>query len=116
MKIKCWFVVRITFFFSSLLWNVDLISLFPFHVQTSKSPTDHRSLLPVVVRQIHSADNQNGEDQFWVDGREIAQVTAVGLVTKLSEQSTFVSFYLDDGTGKIQVRMFFDEAQRESIV
>eukprot|EP00002_Diphylleia_rotans_P032966 TRINITY_DN696_c0_g3_i5.p1 TRINITY_DN696_c0_g3~~TRINITY_DN696_c0_g3_i5.p1 ORF type:complete len:290 (-),score=59.75 TRINITY_DN696_c0_g3_i5:414-1283(-) len=88
----------------------------PTNQKTSKSPTDHRSLLPVVVRQIHSADNQNGEDQFWVDGREIAQVTAVGLVTKLSEQSTFVSFYLDDGTGKIQVRMFFDEAQRESIV
>lgn len=43
-----------------------------------------------------------------MDGKEINQVTVVGSILNLSHSSTNLSFILDDGSGKFDIKMWMD--------
>jgi len=82
---------------------------------TTDSPTNkkrsgglNQSLIPVTIKQLHNATQGQPEDIFRVDGRELNQVTFVANVLQISNLTTNVNLLVDDGTGKIEVRVWLD--------
>ncbi|XP_024025535.1 replication protein A 32 kDa subunit A isoform X2 [Morus notabilis] len=68
-------------------------------------------LIPVTVKQISEADHSGDEkSNFVINGVEAANVTMVGMVFEKTERNTDVSFFLDDGTGRISCRRWVNES------
>tara|TARA_B100000795_G_scaffold243470_1_gene207403 strand:+ start:799 stop:1113 length:315 start_codon:yes stop_codon:yes gene_type:complete len=49
-----------------------------------------------------------------VDGKDLHQVTIVGLITHADEQNTNLQYTVDDGTDSINVKMWIDAATDEA--
>eukprot|EP00002_Diphylleia_rotans_P016707 TRINITY_DN3248_c0_g1_i2.p1 TRINITY_DN3248_c0_g1~~TRINITY_DN3248_c0_g1_i2.p1 ORF type:complete len:257 (+),score=43.59 TRINITY_DN3248_c0_g1_i2:56-826(+) len=82
---------------------------------SQRSAVDPRTLLPVTLRQLITAETSATEDAFRIDGKETGQVTAIGVAIEVSAQATFLSFTLDDGTGRLSCRMFYDETTKADV-
>lgn len=80
----------------------------------NESPSGKRSygketLRPVTIKQLLEAHHPNNDaDYFMIDGSETTQVTFVGQVRNISQQTTNVTYKLDDGTGTIEVKVWVD--------
>eukprot|EP00128_Syssomonas_multiformis_P012013 Colp12_sorted_trinity150504_noHs@27906 len=90
-----------------------------FGSPTTESPAPGKrggtqSLTPVTIRQLLSASKDNPDDSFKVDGREIAQVTFVGIIRKVAEQTTNLTYLIEDGTGGIDVKLWIDSDDSEA--
>ncbi|KAK1618347.1 hypothetical protein QYE76_023864 [Lolium multiflorum] len=66
-----------------------------------------QALLPLTVKQIMDASKTN--DGFAVNGTEVATVRLVGRMLNKKQQVTDVSFVLDDGTGRIEMKRWDNE-------
>eukprot|EP00300_Choanocystis_sp_HF-7_P023827 c25213_g1_i1.p1 GENE.c25213_g1_i1~~c25213_g1_i1.p1 ORF type:complete len:283 (+),score=63.02 c25213_g1_i1:126-851(+) len=60
------------------------------------------SITPVTIRQIFNAEH-HADETFFIDGREVQQVTVVVLITRIMPQETKVLYTVDDGTGMLDV-------------
>ncbi|KAI8587430.1 DNA-directed RNA polymerase I subunit rpa2 [Geranomyces variabilis] len=83
----------------------------------------NQSLRPVMIRQVGEATQPIPDAPFVLDGEEISQVTIVGRVIGVSQQSTFATYTLDDGTGNLDIKLFINDddndekaRQRDAIV
>ncbi|KAF2094905.1 replication protein A, subunit RPA32 [Rhizodiscina lignyota] len=65
------------------------------------------SLRPVTIKQLMEAEQISDQD-FKSDGAEITQVTIVGQIRNVAQQTTNVTYKLDDGTGSIEVKQWTD--------
>jgi len=76
-----------------------------------------QTLTPVTIRQLFNATQQQPEDIFKVDGKELNQVTIVGQIISSQIQSTNLELVIDDSTGKIDVRQWLepDEGGNQSL-
>lgn len=61
-------------------------------------------LSPVTIRQVQ----QVSPDNIMIDGKEVSQVTIVGVILQVDVQSTNTNYMIDDGSGKINVRHYPD--------
>eukprot|EP00249_Psilotum_nudum_P029100 c39360_g1_i1 orf=289-1152(-) len=68
----------------------------------------HSGLLPVTVKQMSMAAQISSDDVFLVDGVDINNATLVGMVSRKEVMVTGVSFILDDGTGRTEVKRWID--------
>ncbi|USP74333.1 uncharacterized protein yc1106_01607 [Curvularia clavata] len=67
------------------------------------------SLRPVTIKQILDAQGEAGSnDNFKIDGTVISQLTLVGQIRNISNQTTNTTYRLDDGTGSIEVKQWVD--------
>ena len=66
------------------------------------------SLRPVTIKQLIEAQQPNPDGEFLIDGSEITQVTFVGQIRSMAQQATNTTYKLDDGTGIIEVKQWFD--------
>ncbi|EOA82000.1 uncharacterized protein SETTUDRAFT_97377, partial [Exserohilum turcica Et28A] len=67
------------------------------------------SLRPVTIKQILDAQGEAGSnDTFKIDGTAISQITLVGQIRNISNQTTNTTYRLDDGTGSIEVKQWVD--------
>lgn len=67
------------------------------------------TLRPVTIKQLLDAHHPYTDaDHFMIDGEEATQVTFVGQVRNISQQTTNVTYKLDDGTGTIEVKVWVD--------
>jgi len=73
-----------------------------------RSGATNQSLVPLTIKQLHNATQAHPDDIFRVDGRELNQVTIVANILQISNLTTNVNFVVDDGTGKIDVRVWLD--------
>lgn len=81
----------------------------------AKSNYGKQSLIPVTIKQLkNAAQSPGGDANFVVDGRDLYQVTIVGLIQAAEEQATSLQFTVDDGTGSIMVKMWIDTDADES--
>jgi len=64
---------------------------------------------PCTIKQLMDATN-DGSDTFRVDGQEVTQVMLVGCVIEKVERSTNTSWIIEDGTGRMEVMMYQDDA------
>uniref|UniRef100_A0A7S0WS52 Replication protein A C-terminal domain-containing protein n=1 Tax=Pyramimonas obovata TaxID=1411642 RepID=A0A7S0WS52_9CHLO len=70
----------------------------------------NESLTPLTVRQLHEAlQGGNVDESLTVDGDDLHSLTLVGKVVDAQDSSTMLSYTLDDGTGKVEVRMWLDD-------
>jgi len=74
-----------------------------------RSGAAQQSLTPVTIKQLYEATQQHPDDVFKVGQRELHQVTLVANVLSVTEQTSNVSFSVDDGTGKIDARLWVDK-------
>ncbi|KAJ2766758.1 Replication factor A protein 2, partial [Coemansia nantahalensis] len=65
----------------------------------------NQTLRPVTIKQLTEVPVSTGDMPVIVDGDEIKQVTFVGVVRNISSLSTNVTYMVEDGTGKIDVRL-----------
>lgn len=68
-------------------------------------------MLPVSVKQLLEARQEESGDSMKVDGRETNQVTVVALILNVTESSSSVNYTLDDGTGTIDARVWLDQVR-----
>ena len=75
---------------------------------------NRQSLIPTTIKQLKNAPaHSGGEAGFSLDGRDLHQVTIVGLIVAADEQATNLQYTLDDGTGTIMVKMWVDQEHDE---
>mmetsp|Transcript_8452 Transcript_8452/g.14249 ORF Transcript_8452/g.14249 Transcript_8452/m.14249 type:complete len:304 (+) Transcript_8452:54-965(+) len=78
---------------------------------------DSQSLIPVTIKQLKGAMAATGGEQgFTIDGKDLHQVTIVGVIMSAEEQNTNLQYQLDDGTDDIMVKMWIDADADESIM
>ncbi|KAK7511602.1 replication factor A2 [Phyllosticta citriasiana] len=65
------------------------------------------TLRPVTIKQINDAHNTH-ESEFTIDGQGISQITFVGQIRNISQQSTNITYKFDDGTGTVEVKQWID--------
>ncbi|KAH7095796.1 replication protein-like protein A 32 kDa subunit [Paraphoma chrysanthemicola] len=67
------------------------------------------SLRPVTIKQLLDAHLEPGNnDAFKVDGSPLSQLTCVGQIRNISNQTTNTTYRIDDGTGSIEVKQWVD--------
>ncbi|CAM0945140.1 unnamed protein product [Alopecurus aequalis] len=69
-----------------------------------------QTLLPLTVKQILDASQTNDGSSFAVNGTEVSTVRLIGRMWNKNERVTNVQFILDDGTGRIEVNRWENEA------
>jgi len=82
----------------------------------SKSKRGDKGIHPVTIKQLLNATQEAQDDAYMVDGRECTQVTVVGLITNVQEQSTCITYDLEDNTGQIQARMWLETDESDFMV
>ncbi|KAJ2704605.1 Replication factor A protein 2 [Coemansia spiralis] len=70
----------------------------------------NQTLRPVTIKQLAEVPVATGDMPVIIDGDEIKQVTFVGVVRNISSLSTNVTYAVEDGTGKIDVRLWVNAA------
>ncbi|EPY51325.1 single-stranded DNA binding protein Ssb2 [Schizosaccharomyces cryophilus OY26] len=61
-------------------------------------------LRPVTIKQILDATQVHADAEFKIDGVEVGQVTFVGVLRNIHQQTTNTTYQIEDGTGMIEVR------------
>jgi len=87
---------------------------------SQKSPNtvkkrDAQTLVPVTIRQLNTAEIR--DTKFKIDGKEVSQITLIGVILSVEVQNTNINYMIDDGTGKINVRVYIDtedDTQKQS--
>ncbi|KXS18114.1 nucleic acid-binding protein, partial [Gonapodya prolifera JEL478] len=67
-----------------------------------------QTLRPLTIRQLLSASQPIPDQPFRLDGAELSQVTFVARILDVQEQSTNVTYKVEDGTGEAEVRWWLD--------
>lgn len=71
--------------------------------------TEKQSLLPVTVKQLLAANQDQPDDSFKIDGQEIAQVQIIGCIIEAQAASTNLKYIIEDGTGRVEVTMWTNQ-------
>uniref|UniRef100_A0A7R9YC23 Replication protein A C-terminal domain-containing protein n=1 Tax=Pinguiococcus pyrenoidosus TaxID=172671 RepID=A0A7R9YC23_9STRA len=70
---------------------------------------ERQTLMPLTLAQLSKATQDVAGDTWLINDNEIHLVTVVGCILDRREQSTSVSYDVEDGTGKITVKHWFDQ-------
>lgn len=74
-------------------------------------PREAQGLTPLTVKQIGDAQSSASErGNFIIDGVDVNNVKVVGMVLNRVERTTDVGFVIDDGTGRIDIHRWVNEA------
>jgi len=65
-----------------------------------------QSLSSLTIKQIIEANDPNGDEYLTINGRQITQVTFIGVITRIDVQSTHTSYIVEDGTSQISVKIW----------
>ncbi|KAJ2078710.1 Replication factor A protein 2 [Coemansia sp. RSA 988] len=68
----------------------------------------NQTLRPVTIKQLVEVPQSSGDMPIHIDGDEIKQVTFIGVVRNITSQSVNVTYSIEDGTSKIDVRMWLN--------
>jgi len=73
-----------------------------------------QTLTPLTVKQLYAAIQS--QDVFQRNGYELNQVTIVGIINKLIQHSQNIVMDITDSTGSIEVRVWFDENDKNDFL
>ncbi|KAL9558526.1 hypothetical protein MBANPS3_000862 [Mucor bainieri] len=74
----------------------------------TKKPLGEQTLRPLTVKQIKSAISPQ-EGQFKIDNSNVTQITFIGVIRTVQELATNFVYTIEDGTGVIDVRRWFND-------
>jgi replication factor A2 len=80
---------------------------------TPSAKREEQRLLNVTIRQLQLSTRPNPEAKWMINNVDVFSVTFIGCIVNVVDQSTFVKFTLEDGTGTIQVSMFKNDDEVE---
>ncbi|ORY06321.1 replication protein A, subunit RPA32 [Basidiobolus meristosporus CBS 931.73] len=80
---------------------------------TKRGGAAAQNLTPVSIKQLLEATQIHADAPFKVDEHELSQITFIGIIRRQSEQSTNVSYIVEDGTGSIDVRTWLENDDNE---
>ncbi|KAH9554141.1 hypothetical protein CY35_08G048400 [Sphagnum magellanicum] len=80
-----------------------------------RSGSQNSGLLPLTAKMISQAIQKPSDENFYVDGVDVNNVTLVGMVHDKEERATDVSFQLDDTTGQIEVKRWIDGQEQHEM-
>lgn len=80
---------------------------------TEGKPRSHQSLIPLTIKQIISAVQNNPDDAWQIEGREVSHVSFVGAIIQIDEASTSLNFVIEDGTGRIEAKHWLDDGDAD---
>ena len=69
-------------------------------------------MTPVTLKQLNEA-TQQGQGEFYVDGQLLNNIVVVGMVMKAERNMNALFFEVEDGTGRMSVKLWLD-AEDES--
>ncbi|TPX33905.1 hypothetical protein SmJEL517_g03291 [Synchytrium microbalum] len=72
--------------------------------------SNNQSLRPVSIKQFHEAKQVVPDGPYKLDGAEITNISMVGKIININEQSTTITYTIDDGTGQVIARKWLDDA------
>lgn len=75
----------------------------------ARKPYEEQNLIPVTVKMLMNSQDQPGEVHVLPDGREITTIKLIGAIRTFNEDSTNMTFDIEDGTGLIEVKQYVDE-------
>ncbi|KAI8823532.1 uncharacterized protein EV422DRAFT_521334 [Fimicolochytrium jonesii] len=73
----------------------------------------NQSLRPVTIKQLLDAKQTVPDGPHAIDGQELSQCAIVGVISDMHQQSTHISYIIDDGTGTIEVKKFWDKDESD---
>ncbi|EJD02488.1 replication protein A, subunit RPA32 [Fomitiporia mediterranea MF3/22] len=73
-----------------------------------------QSLRPVTIKQVLKADQAHSDAELYIDRTEVAQITVVAQVILVANQATNNVYHIDDGTGRIEARVWTDGSGDEN--
>nr|XP_043618141.1 replication protein A 32 kDa subunit A-like [Erigeron canadensis] len=76
----------------------------------SAANRDTNGIVPLTIKQISEA-SQSGDDKsnFVLSGADIVNVSVVGMVFNIVERNSYVTFTVDDATGKLECKRWLNE-------
>lgn len=74
---------------------------------------DQKTLLPLTIHQLLTAQQNEPDDHFRVDNVELHQVKLVGQVVEVEETATTRLYKIDDGTGIMGCRVFVETEEND---
>ncbi|KAJ1890996.1 Replication factor A protein 2 [Kickxella alabastrina] len=75
----------------------------------------NQTLRPVTIKQLTDVTPVKDDSPIMIDNEEIKQVTFIGVVRSFSRQQVNLNYSVEDGTGKIDVRVWSSEDEPEDI-
>ncbi|KZV69483.1 replication protein A, subunit RPA32 [Peniophora sp. CONT] len=66
------------------------------------------AIRPVTIKQLHAAQQQHGDAPWTIENSECGHMSLVAQVVSVRSQATNTVYYVDDGTGRIEVRRWRD--------
>ncbi|KAJ7097817.1 hypothetical protein B0H15DRAFT_622698 [Mycena belliarum] len=79
---------------------------------TARTPAS-QSLRPVTIAQLRKATQIHSDADWMVDGNAIGQITLVAELQTQNAYTTNRNFHIDDGTGRIDAKMWIDTVETE---
>ncbi|KAK9833208.1 hypothetical protein WJX74_010485 [Apatococcus lobatus] len=73
-----------------------------------KKTSSDQTLRALTIKQIIDGTQNPDESQWTIDGQELSNVTLVGKLTSVQEQSACVVYQLNDGTGSMEIKNWID--------
>ncbi|KAJ1677771.1 ATP-dependent RNA helicase dbp10, partial [Spiromyces aspiralis] len=74
--------------------------------EESKRNYANQSLRPVTIKQILEVSPPHPDMPHKLDGEELKQLTFVGVIRNIEVQSINATYFIEDGTGQIEVRVW----------
>jgi len=71
------------------------------------------SLRPLTIKQALSASQSHADAELFIDDVEVGQLTVVAHVTSIQVQTMNSVYILEDGTGRIEARLWVDSSSEE---
>ncbi|KAJ3781902.1 replication protein A subunit RPA32 [Lentinula aff. detonsa] len=71
------------------------------------------SVRPLTLAQVNKAHQAHTDAEWTLEGSEVGQVTIIGHVVNISEQTTNFLYTLEDGTGKVEARRWREQNSEE---
>jgi len=91
-------------------------SPFPGSQTKSGGRKDRETLVPVMIRQLHQAVQDTNDDaMFMLGSAAVAQVRLVGCIVEMKEQSTSLVYIVEDGTGRVEVKLWLEQDDNEEL-
>ncbi|KAJ2783143.1 Replication factor A protein 2 [Coemansia interrupta] len=72
----------------------------------SRGGYKNQTLRPVTIKQMLTLESAKDDAPVMLDGEEVRQVTFVGVVRNMNRQQVNLMYSVEDGTGKIDVRVW----------
>jgi len=67
---------------------------------------NEQTLSPLTIKQIVEAEDPKFDESLTINGRQVSQVSVVGVIVRIDVQSTHTSYVIEDGTSQILVKIW----------